>query len=529
MNKKIIIIRTPFIQPVKHLSSITAVPDIGTAYINGTLLSHGYDSQIIDATGEGIGRRTQIKGTQLVISGITAREIISKIPSDVDYIGIQSMHSNRWIYDGYIIKHILKKFPNIKIFLGGEHVSACSDKILQQIPRIDACVIGEGEETVIEVLNAFDKNLPLDQISGIAFVKDGKIISTPKRKRKIDLDQIPLPSWRGVPIAKYLENRCGVNSLSKKSIPMIATRGCPYSCTFCTVPNMWDSKWFARPPEDVVKEIKSYVEDFGVEHIDFVDLTLVINKKWMNLFCDLLIESKLGISWAIPIGTRTENIDQDLLLKMKQSGLSRVLYSAESGDDATLNRIKKNLNIQHFNTTVKSTVALGIVVKIALIFGFPGQTLKEIFGTFKLVNKLIYLGANDIVCLSFVPYPKTELFDQIGVDYDYTSTTNNIRLNNDIPNMKSWSEHFGDSTLKFFVISFTLYFYIIQGVLRPQRLAAGFYRTFISKKPHTNFESLIFNLFYKKMNSVELEDLEIIEDNNDHQNDFLINNKASIA
>ncbi len=528
-NKKVVIIRTPFIQPLKHLSSISAVPDIGTAYINGTLLAQGYDSQIIDATGEGIGRRTQIKGTQLAISGITAKEIIAKIPNDVDYIGVQSMHSNRWIYDGFIIKHILKNFPNVKVFLGGEHVTACSDKILQQIPRIDACVIGEGEESVIELLDAFDKNLPLDQISGISFVKDGRIITTPKRKRKIDLDQIPLPSWRGVPIAKYLENRCGVNSLSKKAIPMIATRGCPYSCTFCTVPNMWDSKWFARPPEDVVSEIKSYVKDFGVEHIDFVDLTLVINKKWMNQFCDLLIDAKLGITWAIPIGTRTENIDQDLLLKMKQSGLSRVLYSAESGDDATLNRIKKNLNIKHFNKTVKSTVSLGIVVKIALIFGFPGQTLKEIFGTFKLVNKLIYLGANDIVCLSFVPYPKTELFDQIGVDYDYTSTTNNIRLNNDIPNMKSWSEHFGDSTLKFFVVAFTLYFYILQGALRPHRVFAGFYRTFIIKKPHTNFESLIYNLFNKKNNSVQHEDLENINEEDQLQNDFLINNKASIA
>ncbi len=527
-NKKIVIIRTPFIHPVKHVSSITAVPDIGTAYINGTLLANGYDSIIVDGTGEGIGRRTQIKGTQLAIGGIVADEIVAMIPDDVDYIGMQSMHSNRWIYDGFILKKIIKKFPHVKIFMGGEHISACSDKVLKQIPQISACVIGEGEETVIELLDAFDKNLPLDNIAGIAFVKNGKIVTTPRRKRKVNLDDIPLPSWRGVPIHKYLENHCGVNSLSRRAIPIIATRGCPYSCTFCTVPNMWDSKWFARPPEDVVAEIKSYVDEYGVDHIDFVDLTLVINKKWMHQFCDLLIEANMGVTWAIPIGTRTENIDKPLLDKMKKSGLARVLYSAESGDDATLNRIKKGLNIKHFNEIVKETASLGVVVKIALIFGFPGQTLKEVWGTFKLVNKLILLGANDIVCLSFIPYPKTELFDQLGIDYDYTSTDNNIRLNNDIPNMKSWSEHFGDKALKFFVVFFTLYFYALQGLLRPKRVMAGFYRVAILKKPLTNFESLIFNLFNKQMSNLEEEDISLGMTDQEF-NDFLRSEEASSA
>lgn len=511
-TKKIVIIRTPFVQPVKHVSSITAVPDIGTAYINGTFMSHGYDSIIIDGTGEGIGKRIRLKNTDLAIGGITADEIVSRIPFDVDYIGVQSMHSNRWIYDSHILRKIFQRFPDKKVFMGGEHVSACFDKILTQFPGISACVIGEGEESAIELLDAFDRNLPLDKIAGIAFSKNGKVIATERRKRKSNLNDLPRPSWRGVPIHKYLENHCGVNSLSRKSIPMVATRGCPYSCTFCTVPNMWESKWYARPPEDVVDEMKSYFETYGANHIDFVDLTLVINKKWMHRFCDLLIEAKMDLTWAIPIGTRTENIDLALLQKMKKSGLSRVLYSAESGDPDTLDRIKKSLDIDHFNLIVKQTSQIGIVVKIALIFGFPGQSLREVWSTFLLINKLAWLGARDIVCLSFVPYPKTELFDQLGIDYDYNSLDQNIRLNNDIPNMKSWSEHFGDRLLQIFVVSFTLYFYSLQGLLRPHRVFAGFWRVFITKKPLTNFESIIFNLLDKKMSNLEVEDIGIGKD-----------------
>lgn len=505
--KKAVIIRTPFVHPLKHLSSISAVPDIGTAYINGTLQRIGYHSKIIDATGEGIGRRIHLKGTDLAIGGIPATEIIEKIDDDVSLFGMQAMHSNRWIYDSYILEKLYERFPKATVFLGGEHASACYDKILKQFPQITAIVIGEGEETVIELVDAIENNRPLDSIAGLAFIKNGQLVVTPRRKRRSELADLPRPSWEGVPIKKYLDNNCGVNSLSRRAITMVATRGCPHTCTFCTVPNMWDSKWFARPVDDVIDEIKFNIYQLKANHIDFVDLTLVINKKWMHEFCDQLIKESLDVTWAIPIGTRTESLDSDLLKKMKKAGLSRVLYSAESGDDQTLNRIKKKLNIAHFNNVVKETVKLNIAVKVALIFGFPGQTLKEVWGTYILVNKLAFLGVNDIVCLSFVPYPKTELFDQLRIDYDYNSLDNNIRLNNDIPNMKSWSEHFGDGALRFFVVSFTLYFYVLQGLFRPHRVVAGFFRVFIQKTPLTNFESLVFNFLTKRKQVLETEDI----------------------
>ena len=507
--KKIVIIRTPFVFPVNHVSSITSVPDVGTAYINGTLLAHGYDSQIIDAAGEGVGKRYRIKGTHLAIGGINADAILAKIPKDVDYIGLQSMHSNRWIYDGYIVKRIIEAFPHCKIFLGGESVTATYEKILNQIPEIDACVLGEGEETVIELLKAFDENQSIEHVQGIAFNYRGKIIDTGRRQRRRGVDQIPAPSWKGVPVDNYLKNFCGINSLARKSMPVMATRGCPYSCTFCTVPNMWESKWYARDASAVVAEIMTYVESFGIDHVDFVDLTIVINKKWMNEFCDLLIEADMGITWAIPIGTRTENIDKELLVKMKRSGLSRVLYSAESGSDETLDRIKKCLNIVHFENIVYETSKLDICVKIALIFGFPGQTKKEVYDSFLLVNKLAWLGASDIVCLSFVPYPRTELYDQLDVDYDYTSVNNNIRLNNDIPNMKSWSDAFSDKELRFYIWFFTLYFYGLQFIFRPKRFFFFLKRVFYTKKPMTNFESIIFNMLKKKAGEKTLEETSI--------------------
>ena len=324
---KIRIIRTPFVFPVKHLSSITSVPDIGTAYVNGAVIAAGHESEIIDAAGEGLGTYTRIAGTNLKFSGLNADEIIERIPLDVDVIGLQSMHSNRWIYDSVIVRKILKLFPNTPLILGGESVSAISDYILPRYPEIYACVIGEGEETFLELIDSVRTGRPRKDIEGIAFMSSsGAIKFTERRKRKKDLDKLSRPSWKGVPIKKYLDNHCGVNSFSRRSIPMVATRGCPFSCTFCTVPNMWESKWFARPPADVVDEIEGYIKTHGVNHIDFVDLTIMINRKWMEEFCNMLIERDLDLTWAIPIGTRTEGLDDELLALMKKSGLMRVLY-----------------------------------------------------------------------------------------------------------------------------------------------------------------------------------------------------------
>lgn len=495
---KITIIRTPFVYPGKHLSSITAVPDIGTAYISGALQSVGHETTIIDCPGEDMHRYTQVPEVDLSINGLRADEVIERIPEDTDIIGLQSMHSNRWVYDQVIITAILQSFPGIPILLGGEHITATYEKVLAQFPEVTCCVLGEGEETVIEVVKAIEEDSAIDKITGIAFMRNGHLVETGRRVRRKALDDLPRPSWDGVPIDKYLENNCGINSLSRKSITMVATRGCPHTCTFCTVPNMWDSKWFARPATDVVDEIKTYVACYGVNHIDFVDLTIVVTKKWMEEFCDELIAANLDLTWAIPIGTRTEKIDEELLIKMKKSGLTRVLYSAESGSEETLQRIQKRLNVTNFEKVVYETARLDIIVKVAFIFGFPGQTQKEVWDSFKLVNRIALLGAHDIVCLSFIPYPKTQLFDELDMDYDYRDPHNTIRLNNDIPRMKSWSDNLTDGQVKFIVLFFTLYFYGLQYILRPKRIFGSIKRLAVLKKPLTNFESILFNFFKKR-------------------------------
>ncbi len=237
--------------------------------------------------------------------------------------------------------------------------------------EVDICALGEGEDTLVDVLTTLENGDSLESVKGVAYLDSNKkVIVTDKRNRINQLENIPWPNWDTVPLDKYFNINQGINSNYKKAMIMLATRGCPHACGFCTNDIMWNSKWIARDASDVVNEIKHYVTEYGVDNIDFVDLTIVVNREWMFKFCELLINENLGITWTIPVGTRTEGIDYSLLKVVKQSGLIRLMYVAESGSRSTLNRIEKCLVINNFNKVVKETIKLKIDVKINYIFGF---------------------------------------------------------------------------------------------------------------------------------------------------------------
>ena len=495
--KKVVLIRTPLVVE-SFLTSNIPVPDIGTAYLCAVAKQAGHDCTVIDAAGLGLGQLYPIKNTNFFIQGIDANKIIALIPLDTEVIAVSCMLTSSWIYDLYLLRKIRKKFPHQKLIIGGEHVTAAYDYILKNHPEVDVCVLGEGEETFVELLNCYQNNQSIGEVKGIAFrANTGEVRLTLPRNR-VKPSTLPWPNWDHVPLDNYFKANQGINSNSKKSLIMLATRGCPHVCGFCTNDFMWQAKWFARDPIDVVNEIKHYKEKYQIEHIDFVDLTILINKEWMNQFCDLIISEKLNITWAIPIGTRTEGMDKNLLIKMKESGLTRLLYAAESGDDETLKKIEKNLVISRFNRIVKETVELGIITKINFIIGFPGQNSKQLWSSYKMLVKMAFIGVNDLITLAFVPYPGTKLYKELKLNFDFSAPNFKIPMNNNISNPISWIELYSNFELKMLMILFNGSFYSLQYIFRPHRILQSFYRMIILRKPLTNFESIIFNFFKKK-------------------------------
>ena len=152
----------------------------------------------------------------------------------------------------------------------------------------------------------------MTQVNGLVMRQDGKIVRTLPRGRIKAIDDIPWPAWNLVPLENYLSNGLGYGVDLGRSMPLIATRGCPYRCTFCSNPTMWTTKWIARKPNLVLDEIEHYINKYGAENIDFYDLTAIVQKEWIAEFCRLIKKRNLKFTWQLPSGTRSEAIDTEI-------------------------------------------------------------------------------------------------------------------------------------------------------------------------------------------------------------------------
>ncbi len=508
---KIALIRTPIIQPSHHIGSLRAVPSIGIAYINAQLKNANHETIVIDAPGEGIHQYSKIKGTDLIINGLTAHQICQKIPKDIDIIAISVMHANEWIYDKFIIKFLKKKFNNARLIIGGENATGSFKLILKECPEIDVIVLGEADLKINPTIECLLQQKSLSALSDVAYIANGEIVRTNKSSNIKNLGALLPPAWEDFPLENYFFKQSSISGFNKRSVTMIATRGCPHTCTFCTVPNMWNAKWNARDPQDVIDEIMFLKNKYNILHVDFVDLTFALNRNWTIEFCNKMIDQKINIAWSLPIGTRVENLDDNLIKLIRKAGCIRVLYSPESGSKETLARIKKRLSLSDMDKVIISSSKNKLIVKLATIFGFPGQTKKEAFNTYLYILKAAFFGVNDVVCLCFIPYPGTELYDELVSQKKLDPNSEPIRLNNDIKSMKSWSEHISSQQVRMISFIGMASFYSLQFLIRPWRICYLIKNIFIKKEPVTNLESLIYNKIHKsKINYFTEEDLSSI-------------------
>jgi hypothetical protein len=198
-----------------------------------------------------------------------------------------------------------------------------------------------------------------------------------------------------------------------RSMPILATRGCPYQCTFCSSPAMWTTRYYVRDVHDVVDEIASYVERYGATNIDFYDLTAIIKRDWILAFCAELERRKLSITYQLPSGTRSEALDAEVLAALHRTGCHNICYAPESGSPRTLQRIKKKIKPERMVESIRAATRNGISVKANLIIGFPNETKREIWDTVRFGIRLAWVGAEDLPLFPFVPYPGSELFRQL--------------------------------------------------------------------------------------------------------------------
>ncbi len=405
--KKIILINPPWV--FAHERDIILSQNLGLAYLAAYLTEHGHQVRIIDALADGVRTRIKVKGkyqTFLQV-GLTYQQIADQITPDTDIIGISAPFTNNAKIVKQLASKIKQVFPNKLIVMGGVYPSLTPVDAF--CPEIDYYIIGEGEIPLLELASDKDPR----QIKGL-LVRDGKheIITCAEIIEK--LDEIPFPARDKLPMAQYL-SFCSPRRDRINTVSMITSRGCPFDCTFCSIHAITGYKWRMRSAENVIKEIKTLIKDYAIEHIEFEDDNLTLDKPRMQEIVKGIIKiNQQGkpISWSAPNGVMVETLDRELLEQIKLSNCLFLNLAVESGDPEMLKKMNKKLDLAKVLEIAKICKQLGIRINAFFMLGYPGETEESFSKTLDFVKKLNKAGVNEFYATITRAYPGTKLFAQ---------------------------------------------------------------------------------------------------------------------
>jgi anaerobic magnesium-protoporphyrin IX monomethyl ester cyclase len=468
------------IEPSKFVSltnfvSTVNMPPIGLAYIAAAIREAGHQVSIVDGPGAAPRSYYNFEAFEGVrIRGLTNQQIIERIPENTDVIGLGCMFTSHWVLVQMLICGIRDKFPKAHLVMGGEHVTGFPEFSLQKSP-LDSVVMGEGEETIVDLLKQIESGGSLQKVEGLAYRDaDNKVCINSRRNRIREIDSIPWPAWDLFDIAKYNEVNQPHGASHGKFMPMLATRGCPYSCTFCTSPNMWTTRWIARNAKGVVDEIQHYYNVFRIRDFQFEDLTAIVNKNWVHQFCDEIILREITITFQLPSGTRSEAIDFELAQKLKKAGCHDFAFAPESGDPRVLKAIKKKVYLPDMFESAKAAMKAGINVGCYFILGFPEDDYKSVFKTYGAIIKCACLGFSHVNLNAYSPQPNTESFRKLQEDGVITELSNDYLLSlftfqDHGAKKKSYNPRFKDYEITFLIAFGLVLFYAFYFLRRPSR------------------------------------------------------------
>ena len=335
---------------------------------------------------------------------------------DPGVVGISSKTQN--FPSAMKIARIAKEHnPDTLVVLGGPHATLSTQAALD-CPDIEVAVLGEGEMTLVELLQARQSGAPLSEVAGLAYRQDGRKVFTPSRTNMPDLDELPFPAEAAPRVLRDYE------SYPAEAFGYVfSARGCPYSCTFCESKAIWTQRTRWRSPDNVVRELKLLMER-GVRYVYFDDDTFGIHPRYIEELCGLIETECPGLKWGCEITVGV--VKEQSVKHMRRSGCVRVNIGIESGNNQILRSVKKGHTIEKAYPAVDLCRQVGIEVGAFFMVGFPEETEETLQDTLTAIEKI---NAHNIMLSIFTPYPGSELFQvckELGVvDDDFDITIHN--------------------------------------------------------------------------------------------------------
>jgi anaerobic magnesium-protoporphyrin IX monomethyl ester cyclase len=361
------------------------------------------------------------KKNGMLYRGLNTTDLDKKINGSPDFFAIYaiSLSSHDSLIE--IIKFLNKNYPQSKIIIL-ENSQAVTSYSLRKISNIfyesgaHFIATGDLEISCFQLLQKLINNEQdsLNNVPGIGYLLNNNNNFNNQINKIEDLDILDFPSWDMFPLKNYWSLNYAHGPLeTKKYLPLLTSRGCPYPCKFCVIVDTNNRKWRKRSPQNVIDEMNYLYEKFGVYEYHIEDVDMTINDRRTKEFCTLLKKNKYKFIWKICAGTKIESIkDAETVKLMAQSGCNYISVSPETGSKELLKKIDKPFDLEKLIYLSKEMVINKIYTQACFILGFPGETDSDLHETQKLIKKLSKIGIDEIAIFIISPVPGSEIFNE---------------------------------------------------------------------------------------------------------------------
>jgi len=468
----------------KFTTGIVYMP-IGLAYASSMLKNNKIEHDVIDLFGK-LPNQYKKKDNFLIVG------------EQINKYSFKKTNVCFFIYANQVINHIsvleiakyLKlNYPKTPLIIieNSQAVTAYSlKKISYEFFNIgcDYLLTGENEASICEIYNSIKLNKSLENIKGLmgkTFSNNKDIIS--------DLDILPFPYWEKFPVENYWSLGHAHGPLtSKKYLPILTSRGCPYPCKFCIVPELNNRKWRYRTAKNVVDEIDYFKNKYSIDEFHIEDLNPTVNDRRTREICNEIIKRNIIIKWKICAGTKIESIkNEETVDLMYEAGCKYISISPESGSKKVMENIGKPFDLKHANRIIKRMNDKKIFSQACFVLGYLNENKKDLMDTKKLIFNLTKNGVDEIAIFIITPIPGTEIFDNYK-GYNSLSELSFSPL---------WRKDFNQ--LNLIRIYFYMYFLFWKFIFHPKKIVYQIIR-FFSKKFYTKMEMVPYkflnNTFY---------------------------------
>lgn len=349
--------------------AIASFPPLGILYLATVLKKRGIEVSVLDQPAKGLTTKETIKWIR---------------KEDPDILGFSTFASSGRTA-ALISKEVKKENPNITIVFGNYYATFNSERILKKYPSVDIIVRGEGEKTIIDLVDCLHNEGKLKKVLGITFRNKNRIVSAPNRSLIKNLDSLPFPERKLID-DEYHCMIAGAIAAPKKFTSIVSSRGCVYRCRFCSCRKFARNTWRPRSVQNTLEELH-FLASEGYKQFIFVDDSFTLNQKRVIKLCRRMRKEKIDMEWICE--GRVDNCSYEMLREISKAGCKVLYFGIESANQRILNYYNKQTTPQQSKSAVKSARKAGIDVIIgSFIVGAPDETRREIQNTIEFAKQI---------------------------------------------------------------------------------------------------------------------------------------------